>query len=148
METKTTLKKLWTCPKCNREFERKNQSHSCKSYPVEKYFEGKEKGKILYDDLKHKLEKAIGSFKIQSLECCIHFDNTTTFAAVKIFKNKIQIEFSLGYEIANKRFIKIIHLSANQYLHFTNITNKEEIDNELIKWIQEAYKRNEDRFVS
>ena len=141
METKTTTKVLWTCPKCGREFERKNQSHSCKNYPLEKHFEGKEKGKMLYDDLKHKLEKAIGSFKIQSLECCIHFDHSTTFATVKIFKNKIQIEFSLGYEIVNKRILKMTHLSANRYLHSTNISTKEEIDNELIEWIQEAYRK-------
>ncbi len=96
---------------------------------------------MLYDDLKHKLEKAIGYFKIQSLECCIHFDNTTTFVAVKIFKNKIQVEFSLGYEIVSNRILKMTQLSAHQYLHFINITNKEQIDNEFIKWIQEAYKK-------
>jgi uncharacterized C2H2 Zn-finger protein len=146
METKTNQKEFWTCPECGREFERKNQKHSCKSYLLEKHFEGKEVGKKLYEYLKLKLEKSIGFFKIQPLECCIHFDNKSTFASVKIFRNKILVEFSLGYEISNKRITKVLHLSANKYLHFTFITNNDEIDNELIEWIQEAYKINEQKY--
>jgi uncharacterized protein YktA (UPF0223 family) len=142
METITSKKALWTCPACGRKFERKNQSHSCKIYPLEKHFEGKVEGEKLYENLKHKLKKAIGSFKIQSLECCIHFDKKSTFSTVKIFRNKIQVEFSLSNKIINERVLKVVQLSANKYLHFTNITNTNEIDNELIEWIQEAYKNN------
>jgi hypothetical protein len=134
---------FWECPKCNRRFQRQHQSHSCKIFPLEKHFEGKNGGKGLYEYLKHKLEKAIGIFTIQSLECCIHFDSNSTFAAIKILKDKIRVEFSLGYKVTNKRIVKVVQLSANQYLHYTIVTNNNEIDNELIEWIKKAYNNKE-----
>ena len=138
--------KLWTCPNCSRQFQRQNQNHSCKIFPLEKHFEGKAGGEILHEYLKHKLEKTIGIFKIQSLECCIHFDNNSTFAAVKIFTNKIQVEFSLKHEIANKRFKKITNLSANQFLHYIDITTDKDVDKELIKWLTEAHANKEKNY--
>lgn len=134
---------LWTCPNCNRQFQRKNQSHSCKIFPLENHFEGKPAGKALFENLINKLDKNLGIFKIQSLECCIHFDHISTFATAKIFRDKIQIEFSLPLKIIDKRIIKIVQLSRNKYLHFTDIYNSEEIDNELIEWMKQANSEKE-----
>ena len=84
---------LWTCPKCKRKFERKGQSHSCREFAIERHFEGKPEGKLLYKKLKSAIKQQVGSFKVESLECCIHFVSTFTFAAVKIFKDKIKVNY-------------------------------------------------------
>ena len=139
MKTKAEIKLSWTCPKCGRRFERKGQAHSCRSYPIEKQFEGKWESKLLYEKLKQAVKQHIGSFKTESLECCIHFVSTFTFAAVKIFKNKIRVDFSLNRKLRNKRIERYVQMSANRYLYLVNILADEQIDAELMEWIQEAH---------
>jgi predicted metal-binding protein len=137
--SKIEKEKLWTCPKCGRSFERQNQSHSCKLYPLQKHFEGREEGKLLYDKLILAIRKEIASFNIQSLECCIHLDSSITFAAVKIAKHKIELHFGSRHKVSSKRFKKVLQLSANRYLYYVDICSAEEIDAELLGWIKEAY---------
>ncbi len=139
--------KLWTCPKCNRQFVRQNQSHLCKIFLFENHFVGKAKGKLLYEKLIGRLTKQLGSFKVQSSACCIHLDKYSTFAAVKIFPSKILVECSLGYELTSSRIAKIVQLSANQYLHHININSAAEIDNELMEWLEEAYSNKDEKFL-
>jgi hypothetical protein len=112
MKSKTETKKLWKCPNCGREFERQGQTHSCKPFPLEHHFEGKPLGKSQFGKLKQAIKNEIGAFKIESLECCIHFASTFIFAVVKIFKDKIQIEFGLSHKIKSKWISKLVQLSA------------------------------------
>ncbi|MGE5106668.1 MAG: DUF5655 domain-containing protein [Sphingobacteriales bacterium] len=139
MKTKTEIKKLWACPKCGRQFERKGQSHSCRSFPLEEHFNGKPAGRLLYESFKRAVKKQVGSFKIESLECCIHFVSTFTFAAVKIFKDKIWVDFSLNRKIKSKRITRHLQMSAHRYLYALDIFNEDEMDKELMEWIQEAH---------
>lgn len=129
---------LWKCPKCGRQFARHGQSHSCKAYPIELHFVGKQNGKILYEKLKNAIEKEIGPIKIESLECCIHFVNTFTFAAVKILKNKITVDFALKHETKNDRIKQIVPMSAHRFLYVIDIYQENEIDQMLIEYIKEA----------
>jgi hypothetical protein len=73
------------------------------------------------------------------LECCIHCVSTFTFAAVKIFKKKIRVDFSLSRKIKNKRFIQFTPMSAHRYLYCVDVMSEEDIDAELIEWIEEAH---------
>lgn len=141
MKTKTETIKLWKCPKCGRQFERRGQSHSCKSFPVEQHFKGKPGGKLLYEKFKRAVRSQLGSFKIESLECCIHFVSTFTFAAVKIFKDKIQVDFALSRKLKNKRFDRFLQMSSNRYLYYFDINHEDEIDDELLEWIKEAHNK-------
>lgn len=138
MKTKSEILKLWKCPKCGRQFERHGQSHSCRPFPLEQHFLGKPAGRLLYEKFKEAVKKQVGSFKIESLECCIHFVSTFTFAAVKIFKEKIRVDFSLSRKIKSKRINQYVQMSAHRYLYVIDIMYEDEIDNELMEWIQEA----------
>ena len=138
MKARSEIIKSWECPKCGRQFERRGQSHSCRSFPLENHFIGKDAGKKLYDKFKSAAKKKLGPFKIESLECCIHFVSTFTFAAVKVFKNKIRIDFSLNSKIQNKKIKNSLKLSLHRFLYFVDITNENEINEELLEWIMEA----------
>jgi hypothetical protein len=130
---------LWTCPKCGRQFERRGQTHSCKFFPLDEHFKGKDHGRILYEKFKNVVKNTLGDFKIESVECCIHFVNIFTFVAVKIFKNKIVVDFSLERNLVAERAKKNAQISAHRYLYYITIKNENEIDDELIEWIREAY---------
>ena len=141
MKTKTKQIKLWTCPECGRQFERTGQAHSCKPFPLEQHFKGKPSGKLLFEKLKQAIKKQTGPFKIESLECCIHFVSTFTFAAVKIFKEKIRVDFSLSRKLNSQRINQFVQMSAHRYLYAIDILTENEIDDELMKWIEEALEK-------
>ena len=101
---------------------------------------------MLYEKLKQALEKQIGNFKIESLECCIHFVSTSTFAAVKIYKDKIWMDFTLSRGVNSERFYQSVQMSAHRFLYCVDIFTADEIDDELMQWIKEAYESHAGRF--
>lgn len=135
---KVEKSKLWTCPKCNRKFQRKGQPHSCRAFPLLQHFKNKPEGKHLYQKLRQATRKEVGPFRVESLECCIHFASAFTFTAVKVFKNKIRVDFSLDRKIKNKRFTQFTPMSVHRYLYGVDVTRETDIDAELIEWIKEA----------
>jgi hypothetical protein len=139
LKSKSGIKKLWTCPKCGRQFGRHGQFHSCRPFPLALHFEGKPAGKSLYEQLTKAVKKNIGAFKIESLECCIHFVSTFTFTAVRVFKDKIRVDFSLNHKFRSRRINQFVQISAHRYLYVIDIMKEDDIDEELIEWIQEAH---------
>jgi hypothetical protein len=133
---------MWQCPKCKREFQKTNQMHSCVSFPLEKHFAGKEKAKELFDYLKEQIEKNIGSVKIESLPCCIHFVGKYSFGACWALKSGIRIDFCLNRPIDIKREHRINQISANRYMYYFDLSDKSEIDIGLLAWINESYNSN------
>lgn len=131
---------LWTCPKCNRKFEKKGQTHSCTIYPVAKHLKGKKVGKRLYSALTTKMKKEIGRFRVESLPCCIHFVSTYTFAAVYALKDKIRIHFTLYRKLDSPRISRFSKMSAKRYMYSMDIRDEKEMDRELMGWLKESYK--------
>lgn len=128
----------WTCPKCKRQFERTGQTHSCRLFPIEQHFAGKDGGKLLYEKLLKAMKKCPGPLKVESLTCCIHFVSSYTFAAVKVYKQKLLVEFALTEKIQSPRIKKWMPLSGQRYLYYVEIGKESEIDKELMNWITEA----------
>ena len=134
------MKELWTCPKCRRQFEKKNQVHSCNLYPLDKHFKGKEQvARPIYDKLTEQIEKKIGALKVESLPCCIHFVSTYTFGAVYALRNKIRVTFTLNHKVRNPRIKKFSQMSNTRYLYAVDLGSPDKIDKELISWLREAY---------
>ncbi len=134
--------KLWKCAKCKREFAKKNQGHSCVSYPLENHFKGKDRAKELFNFLKEQIEKNIGPVKIESLPCCIHLVSNYTFGAVWAMKDRIRIDFRTNFKIESKIIWRMIQMSKNRYLYYFEIKDEKEIDKELLGWIDKAYQLN------
>jgi len=142
------IKKLRQYPTCGRHFERHGQSHSCSPYTIELHFEGKPAGKKLYEQLKRAIKKDIGSFQVESQAYCIHLVNPTTFAAIKIFKDKLQVDFSLSRMLHSKRIERFSKMSANSYLYMAELTDPDDINTQLLDWIGEAYNKNQQKATS
>ncbi len=135
------MKELWTCPKCKRQFGKKNQVHSCTLYPLDKHFEGKEKvARPLYNKLTKQIEEQIGPLKVESLPCCIHFVSTYTFGAVYALRNKIRVTFASNRKLESPRIKKSTQMSKTRYLCAVDLERPDAIDEELVSWLREAYK--------
>lgn len=147
MKISTELKILWTCPKCGRQFERKRQSHSCRPFKIEQHFKEKPAEKELYEKLKLAVKKQVGAFKVESLECCIHFVSTFTFTAVKIMGGKLRVDFALSRKIKDKRIVQEVKMSAHRWLYFVDIYKEDEIDKKLLRWIKDAHDRKDEKSI-
>jgi len=134
---------LWKCPKCGREFEKNCQQHSCTVYPLDKHFIGKEEvARPLYNRLKESIEGSAGKVKVESLPCCIRLVAEYapySFACVYALRDRIRIHFASEVEIKSKRIGKYAKTSASKYMNSIDIKSAEEIDNELIGWLKQAY---------
>ena len=130
---------MWTCPKCGRVFEKTEQPHSCNIVPLEKHFKNKEKAKELFDLLVEAIEKESGKVKVISLPCCIHLFGKYDFVAVLPKKEKLEIRFSLDKKINSPRLSQAVPMSASMMKNCVEIMTVEEIDKELLGWIDESY---------
>lgn len=139
MNSRSEKKELWTCPDCGRQFLHQGQLHSCNHYSIEQHFKNKKISEALYKKFKSAVKKRVGSFQVESLECCIHFVDPVAFAAVKIMKDKIRIDFGLNEKLKSKRIVQKVPMSSKSTLYCVDVADEHEIDNELLDWIEKAH---------
>jgi len=130
---------MWTCPNCERIFQKKNQQHSCKKYPIENHFKGKELMKDLFHYLYDEMNKHVGRCKIVSLPCCIHLFGNYDFMAILPKKTELEIRFILDRKITSSRIENHVPVSAKNYKNILRISSRNDIDDELLKWLKESY---------
>ncbi len=130
---------MWQCPKCKREFKKKNQTHSCVAYPIEYHFMNKDYSKDLFEKLVKRIENEVGEIKIESLPCCIHLVSSYTFSGIWLLKDKLRLDFRVDYPIESNRVLKQEKLSTNRFLYYVEIAEEKDIDKELIKWLKDSY---------
>lgn len=130
---------MWKCDKCHRSFAKVNQSHSCVIYSLDGHFKNKEKQRGLFNVYIDFVRKNVGDFRIEAVPCCIHLVSTFTFSAVWIMKDRMKIDFMLPEKLASKRITRTEQPSANRYVHYLVIKNKNDLDKELLGWLKQAY---------
>ena len=131
---------MWKCPKCGRKFARKDQPHSCRTWPIDNHFKNKEEvARPLFNEFKARVKKNVGQFKIRSLHCCIHLVSDFSFVAVFPMKDKIRLHFSLDYKLESQRIGKRSQFSKNRYMYSIDLKTAKEMDAELMKWLKQAY---------
>ena len=129
----------WTCPKCKRIFQKKNQMHSCKVFPIKKHFKNKDLAKEVYKYLFNVINKKVGKCKEISLPCCIHWFGNYDFIALLPKKDKLEVRFSLNRKVKSPRIFNDFPLFSKNYKICLYIQNKKEVDVELLKWLKESY---------
>lgn len=130
---------MWTCPKCERIFNKIKQPHSCSKIPLEKHFEEKEKARELFDFLVKQINSKIGKCQIISIPCCIHLFGNYDFLAALPKKDRLEIRFCLDRELESPRLKQSVPVSAKSFKNCFDITTTKEIDKELIKWLNESF---------
>jgi len=130
---------MWTCPKCGRIFAKKEQPHSCHKIPLAEHFKNKAKAKELFDFLVKEIDTKIGKSRLISLPCCIHLFGTYDFLAALPKKDKLEVRIGLERKLDSPRLKQGVWMSGKSYKNCFDITAKSEIDEELLKWLDESY---------
>lgn len=137
----TTKHAVWTCPKCQRQFRKTKQVHSCSYYPLQKHLAGKSEAAVaLYATLIARLHRSLGSFYIESLPCCIHLvNNAYTFAAVYVMHDKVRLHLASPTPVSNPRINRIFKASNRRWVYSLDVNSPTQINTELISWIRQSY---------
>ena len=130
---------MWKCPNCQRSFKTKNQWHSCVIVNIDSIFS--ERPKIireLYEELFIKCASFV-RIKIDTTLSCIYFTDKNRFLVIKPQKSGLIIEFILNRREDIFPVIKIVQISKNQFAHRLKLESSENINDQMIGWIKEAY---------
>lgn len=128
----------WQCPRCNRTFRRTKQPHSCKTVSLESHLRHGEL-RSLFEHLLDEVNRKVGKCEVLSLPCCIHLVGKYDFLAVLAKKERLEIRFVLERELANSRVKRSARISRTLYKHVVDVHADDDIDEELLSWVREAY---------
>jgi hypothetical protein len=129
----------WRCPRCGRVFRRTRQQHSCRTVRLEDHVGPGDAMRPVFEELLARVRREIGAADVVSLPCCIHLCGTHDFLAVLPRKARLEIRFSLRREVESRRITHATRISSAKHKHSTDIATVEDIDDELLGWLREAY---------
>ena len=131
---------MWVCPKCGREFKRKDQQHACTLISKESLFSKRPQGlKDLYDKVESHVKK-LGGYREETVRPdVIFFKTKNTFLAVKVKKDHLDVEFLLDHLEDVPPVSKYLQTSKNRVAHVVPVDAPEEINEQLINWIKASY---------
>lgn len=110
------------------------------AYPASQdIFDGKSQAvRDLYGLLVDELNK-LGPVQEIKKAISISFENRRFFASVLIRNRSIKLVLRTRYRIANQRILNINRIDDKNFDHTILLTSKNDIDNELMEWLGEAY---------
>lgn len=99
----------------------------------------------VYEALRHKLVNAYPDLGIRVTKTQISFKNRYIFAVVSFQrvpgcpKEHLLVTFGLGYPKQDPRISVVTEASPHRWTHHVPVTRPEELNQELMGWIDEAY---------
>lgn len=135
-----TLRPLWTCPKCTRQFINSNMSHSCGRYSVESFLAGKSPHAVSLYEHFSALVLDCGPVQIAPARTRIGFQVRMIFAAVnKLSERGLDAHVVLKRRLEGPRFRRIDAMTPNCFVHHLRIESLSDLDEEVKNWLREAY---------
>ena len=102
-------------------------------------FDGKSQAvRDLYGLLVEELNR-LGPFQEIKKAISISFENHRPFASALIRNRSIKLVLRTQHRIANQRILSIDRVADKSFDHTVVLDSKKDIDDELMKWLGEAY---------
>jgi len=131
---------MWTCPNCRQKFYNKNQAHSCGHYTVDDFLRGKTQQAIDLFHLFLSEYKKIGDFELHPVKTRVALLTKMRFCSInKAGKDFISIHLVLTQVHNSSCFYKIDNINNRFFIHHAKIKSKTDINDELKKFMREAY---------
>jgi hypothetical protein len=136
---------MWTCPLCNQQFVKNNQPHSCNDKVLADFLKGKSEHTIMLFHYFTKQFRKIGEVTVHPTKSMIAFAATTRMAYLtRLGKDFIDITFPFSQPYhENLCFHKIAQVpGSQQFNHHFRMYSKEDINEEVMSFMQMAYTEN------
>ncbi len=130
----------WTCPKCKREFGRKNQGHMCsRGLTVDEYFaSANDWERPIFDTVSDHLQQ-LGDVIVDPVAMGIMFKNGPMLCELRAKNKWTAVGFFLRRRLTSARLSRKVTDYQGKYFHVVNIDDATMVDDELLGWLTEAY---------
>jgi hypothetical protein len=136
---------MWKCQTCSREFANGNQSHACGRHELEPHFAGKlALIRDIYDRFVESLLE-IGPVTVLPKRTRIAFQIRMSFVQLTPRSRWVDGHVVLARRVKSRVFRRVESFSRQNHLHAFRLTRPSDVNQELRKWLREAYAVGEQR---
>lgn len=108
-------------------------------FTIKSHFEGKTPNvRKIYDQLLKRLKK-FGPILEEPKKTSIHLVNATALAGIATRKDALVLTIKSDRQLKSPRIHKSEQTSARRFHHEVKLTSPEDVDDELVGWLNEAY---------
>ncbi|MFI6599611.1 DUF5655 domain-containing protein [Nonomuraea sp. NPDC050536] len=128
---------LWTCPRCDREFAKARQSHTCvPGITVEQVFAP---WPAEYREIYDRLLDHLGPVHEDAVGVGVFLKSARKFAEVRPKARSLSLMLVLPRSIAHPLLARSLPGGGGQAYHFFKLTRPEDVDEQILDWLAEAY---------
>lgn len=128
----------WTCHKCGKTYQKQNQYHICAEAGIDEVLRYDSASIGLYHMLLNLISE-FGEFETRVSTKSITLVKGIGFALVYPRRKAIDICLFLNDEVDHPSIHKIQQYSKNRYLHTIRIREPDELSNEVLQLVKQAY---------
>jgi hypothetical protein len=128
---------IWVCPKCQRQFARKGQGHECSpAMTLEEYFStGPPFERPIFDAVMAGLDDRVGPIHVEPVSVGIFLKRARGFCELRPKTRWVAVGFGMPRTLQSHRLSRKVVDSW----HVVNVRTPEEVDDQLLDWLAEAY---------
>jgi Domain of unknown function (DUF5655) len=135
----------WVCPNCEREFASANQAHVCvPGITLDQLLARHPRWvREIYDAVIAHL-RTIGPVHEDAVNVGVFLKSDRKIAEFRPRVRSVLLSLYLPYELNDPRFTRTLPVAADRIVHMINLTNVDQVDDQLREWLSEAYDFNTD----
>ena len=132
---------LWECPRCGRSFAQRNQTHTCSALgDLDRHFAGREPQVRACFDAVLAAVRDIGPVTVLPERTRVALQVRMSFAAFVARRSWLDGHVILAGELASPRFRRVEIYSPRNVLHAFRLCGPDEVDDEVVGWLEQAYR--------
>jgi hypothetical protein len=129
----------WTCPRCDREFGRANQSHTClPGNSVDASFRGRPEQRAIYDAIMRHLE-TLGPVHADAVSVGVFLKSDRKLAELRPKAKWLECALYLPAAIDDPRVARSQKLSVARVVNFFKLRTPDDVDAQVCEWLTEAF---------
>jgi uncharacterized protein DUF5655 len=130
----------WTCPRCDREFGRARQSHTCvPGITVDAAFAGRPPWqRAIYDEIVAHLD-GLGPVHEDAVSVGVFLKADRKLAEVRPRSRDVSLTLALPRHDPDHRFARIMGRDGPRIFHVLLLRGPEEVDDQVRDWLTEAF---------
>ena len=130
----------WTCPRCDREFGRAHQSHTClPGNSVDATFQGRPAEQRAAYDAIMKFLKTLGPVHADAVQVGVFLKTDRKFADLRPKSKWLAVRIYGPEAIDDARIARSLRLSSTRVVSEVKVRTPEEVDDQLRAWLEAAY---------
>ncbi len=129
----------WTCPRCDREFGRAQQSHTClPGNSVDASFSAHAEQRAIYDAIVEYLA-GLGAIHADAVSVGVFLKSDRKLAELRPKARWLSCSLYLPRAIDDARIARSLPLSAQRVVNEVKLRNVADVDDQLRGWLAEAF---------